>query len=899
MHRGKEKGGGQQWSLFGILAWGFTILGGCILYSLTTFQSSYSPAGSEDPITDVEATLKEVLKSVPAESPFVLGGSRVAPLDSRRLFEFSSDGPLDDFVKTDLSALVPVDEAVDVPLQAITQGPEYALGEPGEPSCPAGYTYITDNSDCVAGGAIVGGEDCTSYKDGHFGVTGSVGCFRNVKNKCLHFNRDNLGVNVDIGHSNNNQYVCKLKEPEEAGIVGDCNDVHPNADNPEMLHIAYASDLSQVEGVQASVASVVSATTSPDALTVHILVQSRLAKGFKRAFGLRPECQGIVTVSGVLIKVHEIEPQLIEKAVAKVSPSVKKTRGAIDTLENFARFYMHEVLEKTVVIYLDADTIVQADLGILRRQLLASGKTIGLVQRKGVLMSEFLRKPTGCNLANMQKTETAKMLHRNWKTLLKMPAYNVGVYAVNLERWAENNVAEKVAEHVTLHNECKGTLWLGGSQPPLLLAFMNIPPGQEKDYIMFDSDWNVGDLGWRTNLKPKNLRDKYILHWNGNEKPWKKNGLYRDLWRPHREAFSSLLSPFESADTAATQRGGGPPVPSKKGSRMTPEEAEKHEQCPYVKEVATWQGAGAQAKCALGESYGCSSDNQTMWVKKGCSGIFLVNDKSTMCTSTGHDKETTVCPTGSVPKRKDTCGLMIMTTFFTTKKDWQRGKYAKGQFKKIRTLYVTALRQQLSITVLYDHLPADLISVYSNDYFHFHQVALGDFDTRYGVNDVRYFFFERLVKQNPSWTSVFIVDAFDVKIGMDMCPHVQEDKLYVGIEMDKLKNHPWMKARFSKMGGAYNSWYLKKVDGRMRILNCGITGGGRKVVLELLNRMVAVITDPALTPNKKGEDVNLNMAALNYIIYNEFNDRYTGGFPVHSLYKRFQNKRKDVWFVHK
>jgi len=240
-----------------------------------------------------------------------------------------------------------------------------------------------------------------------------------------------------------------------------------------------------------------------------------------------------------------------------------------------------------------------------------------------------------------------------------------------------------------------------------------------------------------------------------------------------------------------------------------------------------------------------------------------------------------------------------LTTFFTTKKDWQRGKYAKAQFDKIGKLYVSALRRALRVMVLYDELPQDLIFQYSTDFFRFHRVNLSDFDMRYGVNDLRYFFFQRLVKEHTEWSSVFIVDAFDVRVGMDPCESIKPETLYVGVELDKLRNHPWMKARFFKMGGKYKKWYTSMVDAKMKILNCGITGGSRDIMLSLLQRMTEVITDPNLAPNRNSEDVNLNMAALNYIVYTEFRDKYVGGVPVHSLYKRFQNKRTDVWFIHK
>eukprot|EP00446_Apocalathium_sp_SHHI-4_P038380 CAMPEP_0177307918 /NCGR_PEP_ID=MMETSP0368-20130122/8499_1 /TAXON_ID=447022 ORGANISM="Scrippsiella hangoei-like, Strain SHHI-4" /NCGR_SAMPLE_ID=MMETSP0368 /ASSEMBLY_ACC=CAM_ASM_000363 /LENGTH=317 /DNA_ID=CAMNT_0018766717 /DNA_START=54 /DNA_END=1003 /DNA_ORIENTATION=- len=311
-----------------------------------------------------------------------------------------------------------------------------------------------------------------------------------------------------------------------------------------MLHVVYASDAAQAEGVQASVASVVSSTATPDELTVHIIVQKQSAPHFKALFGVREDCNGIVTVTGVLIRIHTIDGALIERSKAKVSSSIKKERGAIDTTENFARFYMDLFLDRAVVVYLDADTIVQADLGRLRRELLASGKTIGFVARESpVKMDKFLRMPKNC------KDFDPKW--KQWKQLMKQNAYNVGVFAVNLQRWKDMHVVMKVEEFVAKHNSCGGKLWVGGSQPPLLLAFLSIPPGGEKDYIVFDAAWNAGDLGWRKNMGLTKLKSKFVLHWNGAQKPWNPDGLYKELWLQHRQAFPALLKPYGGGGVGA------------------------------------------------------------------------------------------------------------------------------------------------------------------------------------------------------------------------------------------------------------------------------------------------------------------------------------------------------------
>jgi hypothetical protein len=45
----------------------------------------------------------------------------------------------------------------------------------------------------------------------------------------------------------------------------------------------------------------------------------------------------------------------------------------------------------------------------------------------------------------------------------------------------------------------------------------------------------------------------------------------------------------------------------------------------------------------------------------------------------------------------------------------------------------------------------------------------------------------------------------------------------------------------------------------------------------------------------------VNMAALNYILYTQYNPArdVRSGFPLHSKYKMYEKDRKDVAIVHK
>merc|ERR1719313_1563935 len=109
---------------------------------------------------------------------------------------------------------------------------------------------------------------------------------------------------------------------------------------------------------------------------------------------------------------------------------------------------------------------------------------------------------------------------------------------------------------------------------------------------------------------------------------------------------------------------------------------------------------------------------------------------------------------------KSGCGLMLLSSFFTTRKDWQREKYVKPSFKKFQQLYQTVFQLGLNMTVIYDDLPEDVLNTYGCPRWRWEKIKLSDYDSKYVfVNDVRYFYFERQVQKHTEWNYVFIIDA--------------------------------------------------------------------------------------------------------------------------------------------
>jgi len=258
--------------------------------------------------------------------------------------------------------------------------------------------------------------------------------------------------------------------------------------------------------------------------------------------------------------------------------------------------------------------------------------------------------------------------------------------------------------------------------------------------------------------------------------------------------------------------------------------------------------------------------------------------------------------TAPTQRAADACGLQLLTTFFTHKRDWQRDRYTQPDFGYMAAFYESAMRAGVNVTVLHDGLPEDLVAEHETPAVRFQQVDTASYDPVYGVNDVRFLAFGDVLRSHPEWEYVFNVDVSDVRVVANFCPELQPGRLYVGSETTDpehptIGSHPWMAERFRDLGAQYLQWYHE--NGDRRILNPGVMGGSRAVMAEAYVRMRAVITDPHLAARQQGKEVDVNLGALNYIVRNDFPFPMATGPPVHSRWKRYENTRRDVWFIHK
>mmetsp|Transcript_174702 Transcript_174702/g.560295 ORF Transcript_174702/g.560295 Transcript_174702/m.560295 type:complete len:391 (-) Transcript_174702:49-1221(-) len=254
-----------------------------------------------------------------------------------------------------------------------------------------------------------------------------------------------------------------------------------------------------------------------------------------------------------------------------------------------------------------------------------------------------------------------------------------------------------------------------------------------------------------------------------------------------------------------------------------------------------------------------------------------------------------------------TCKTVILSDFITGRKDWQRNRHIKPSLEYFEKFYESVLSvpgNGVKAVVLHDGLPKNITDKYTTDdrAFSFVRVNLTNFQGSLGVNDLRFVLFHDMIEQHPEWDTVFMTDLSDVAVRHNPCHLVAlgPSKLYLGREGGPLALNPWMGLRFKDMGGKYLKWYRRQRLGSGRIQNAGIIGGRRELLLGFLTKMVAVMSDPELAVRRRGREVNVNMAALNWVVHNLYRGHEIfSGIPLHSRYKGGEDNRSDVYFIHK
>lgn len=150
-------------------------------------------------------------------------------------------------------------------------------------------------------------------------------------------------------------------------------------------------------------------------------------------------------------------------------------------------------------------------------------------------------------------------------------------------------------------------------------------------------------------------------------------------------------------------------------------------------------------------------------------------------------------------------------------------------------------------------------------------------------------YFERWLKDwqylrnHKDIVNVFLVDVADVDMIDNPFPHIVPSKLYVGDEPDSTLGIAWMLDNHQEP--KINSYLCE--NSTLPLLNCGVVGGNRKLVMALCH-------DMSLYHTKYPQD-QTEMGIFNQLMYTKYNTVKEYGRHVVSLFKEFEECPASWW----
>lgn len=148
------------------------------------------------------------------------------------------------------------------------------------------------------------------------------------------------------------------------------------------------------------------------------------------------------------------------------------------------------------------------------------------------------------------------------------------------------------------------------------------------------------------------------------------------------------------------------------------------------------------------------------------------------------------------------------------------------------------------------------------------------------------------LRDHPEVRYVWCVDGTDVEMLKPPWDHMEPDTLYLGSEPN-LVGIEWM----IKSHGSYFVNKFIRENPSLQLLNAGLIGGSREIVMSFLHDLIAcyhdVETRVFLGAESKSVTVG-DMGALNYVAYTKYADRLEWGSHINTVFKAYEKPTGDV-----
>lgn len=228
---------------------------------------------------------------------------------------------------------------------------------------------------------------------------------------------------------------------------------------------------------------------------------------------------------------------------------------------------------------------------------------------------------------------------------------------------------------------------------------------------------------------------------------------------------------------------------------------------------------------------------------------------------------------------------VILASYFNSVQDPQRGKRWNNDGNGILKLYKSAKNLGLEIRVFHDCITG----VESNEDF-----VYVNPQHDYAPNVYRWLVYRDWLESNEQYEYIFMVDSTDVEVLRNPFLSLNPNKLYVGDEHGMVVDNNWMRDFEEPYMTAFDD-YRKVIseNGNKTLINCGIVGGSRKMVINYLSLAAPYIM------RTKGTLKSTDMSIFNYTVWKHIGyNNITHGVKVNTRFK-YNEYNSISFFKHK
>lgn len=234
---------------------------------------------------------------------------------------------------------------------------------------------------------------------------------------------------------------------------------------------------------------------------------------------------------------------------------------------------------------------------------------------------------------------------------------------------------------------------------------------------------------------------------------------------------------------------------------------------------------------------------------------------------------------------------MVLGCYLTSSSCAQRNAQLPSESEPFMSWYKSILESNLSGVLFHDGLPPRITELFESERFRFIKVS-GEPEGE-SPTDRRFRIYLDYLRNNPQVERAFLTDVTDVNVCQNPFEAGQfcDSKLFVGCEETRVGGCAYM---WSRAGKACSRKQKRRFLGLLdrKLLNCGILGGEREVLLKALEQI-------NLELDQTIPEENSDMVCLNLAIYGAFaEEQIFYGPPLHGRFKYYE-ARDDVWFRHK